>query len=205
MNAAAASPALGAIVLAGGRATRVDGEIKPLFEIGGRALLARAVDAARRAGSARVTVVAPVLDPRLEVDWVREDPPFGGPAAGVVAALEDWAELDFNPGHTLLLAADLPLVDAAVPTLLVSTEDAGPDGLCLGDSAGRPQWLLGRYRTEALARAAAQLDDGGRDASMRALLADLTIEVVAVDDRIVQDVDTWDDLARIRAAFEEDS
>ncbi len=203
MTAAANTPPLGAIVLAGGRATRVDGEVKPLFEVGGRALLARAVDAARAARAARITVVAPVLDPGLDVDWVREDPPFGGPAAAVVRALGDWAERGFAPGRALLLAADLPRADIAVPALLAA--DVGTDGLCLGDAAGRPQWLLGLYRTDALTRAATRLEDGGRDASMRALLAELAIEIVAVADEIVEDVDTWDDLARIRAAFEEDS
>ena len=78
---------LGAILLAGGRATRVDGAAKPLFEVGGRTLLSAAVTAATDAGARPVTVVAPILDPGLDVTWVREDPPFGGPAAAIVAAL----------------------------------------------------------------------------------------------------------------------
>ena len=72
------------------------------------------------------------------------------------------------------------------------------DGVCLGDSSSRPQWLTGVYRTDALRRSAAAIPDGGRDASMRALFDDLSIAVLAAPDDIVQDVDTWADLARAR-------
>lgn len=207
----------------------MDGEPKPLFEVGGRTLLHRAVEASRGAirasrgaidaagdvapqpdaaedGHERfVTVVAPVLDPALDVDWVREDPPFGGPAAATIAALDAWAARGFVPDLVLLLASDLPRVESAVAVLcdgiLLAPSDI--DGLCLADASSRPQWLTGIYRTASLLRAAARVPDAGRDASMRALLDDLAISVVAVADEIVDDVDTWEDLARARAACEE--
>lgn len=191
---------LGAILLAGGRATRVGGAAKPLFEVGGRTLLAAAVTAATDAGARPITVVAPVLDETLPVAWVREDPPFGGPAAALVAALDAWpAEAD--PAWTLLLACDLPGVGEAVRRLVddILLLPADTDGVCLGDTSSRPQWLTGVYRTRALRQAASALPGRGRDLPVRAIADDLAIAVVAAPDHLTRDVDTWEDLNEARA------
>lgn len=193
---------LGAILLAGGRASRVDGAVKPLFEVGGRTLLRAAVDAVTDAGAHPVTVVAPVLDEGLPVDWVREDPPFGGPAAATVAALESWAE---DPEWTFLLACDLPRVGGAVARLVADLPllPRDTDGLCLADASSRPQWLTGVYRTAALREAASALPDRGRDASVRALVAELAIAVVRAPAES-DDIDTWEDLRRYTDVAEGD-
>ncbi|MBW9111196.1 molybdenum cofactor guanylyltransferase [Microbacterium ureisolvens] len=194
---------LGAILLAGGRASRVDGAAKPLFDVGGRTLLSAAVSAVTDAAARPITVVAPVLDETLPVAWVREEPPFSGPAAAVVAALASWADED-DPTWTLLLACDLPGVVAAVRRLVddIRLLPSDSDGVCLADASSRPQWLIGAYRTRALRDAASVLPLGGRDAPMRALLDDLAITVVTAPDDLTRDVDTWEDLkeARRRAA-----
>lgn len=194
---------LGAILLAGGRGARVGGATKPLFDVGGRTLLAAAVSAARDASARPVTVVAPVLDAALDVHWVREDPPFGGPAAAVVAALASWPP-DADPDWTLLLACDLPAVGDAVRRLIADLAllPADADGLCLGDASSRPQWLTGVYRTRVLRDAASTLPLAGRDAPVRHLLDDLAIIVIAAPGALTADVDTWEDLeeARARAA-----
>ena len=194
---------LGAILLAGGRASRVDGAAKPLFDVGGGTLLAAAVTAATDAAARPLTVVAPVLDETLPVTWVREDPPFTGPAAAVVAALASWREED-DPTWTLLLACDLPGVGAAVRRLVddILLLPADSDGLCLADASSRPQWLIGAYRTGALRAAASVLPDAGRDAPVRALLDDLAITVVAAPDDLTRDVDTWEDLEEARRRAE---
>ncbi len=195
------SAALGAILLAGGRATRVGGAAKPLFEVGGRTLLARAVDAVTAAGSTRIVIVGPSMPVEAQspapIDWTREDPPFGGPAAGIVAALRVWDE---DPEWMLVLACDLPRADAAVPWLIagLGLHPASTDGLCLADASSRPQWLTGLYRTAALRRGAALLPDESRDASVRALLGDLAIAVSAVPADIAADIDTWEDLRDAR-------
>ena len=188
-----------AILLAGGRASRVGGAAKPLFELGGRTLLQAAVDAARDAGAHPITVAGPVLDETLEVAWVREHPPFGGPVAGIVAALESWttghaAGPPADPEWTFLLACDLPRVDAAVARLVadLALQPRDIDGLCLADAGSRPQWLTGVYRTTVLRDAASALPDRGRDAPVRALLADLAIAVVSAPDA-ARDIDTWED------------
>jgi len=195
----------GAILLAGGRGSRMGGQVKPLLELGGRTLLQRVVDAVR--GCAPVTVVAPVLDVGLDgITWVREEPPFGGPAAGVVAAVEAWRG-DTEPAWTLLLACDLVRPDAVVALLGEAAVPLGSDadGVCLVDGEGRPQWLAGLYRTTALVRAALALPDAGQGASLRALLGPLAITRVPAPSGTVADIDTWQDLdeARLRAVEEE--
>lgn len=189
------------------------GVAKPLLDVGGRSMLQRAIDACMDAGCTPITVVGPPPDAAASanpapsspsatplpqvVRWTHEDPPFSGPAAGVVAALETW---EHEPGWTFVLACDLPHVDAAVVQLskdmLLLPSDT--DGMCLADESSRPQWLIGAYRTRALRKAAAAIPDGGRDASMRALLDDLAIAVVRASADITGDVDTWDDLERFR-------
>lgn len=223
----AATPASGptaAIILAGGRASRLDGTAKPLLEVGGRTLLDRAIAAVD--GCDPIVVVGPPAPTRVRVVWTRETPEFGGPVAGIAAglALVDTADV-------LVLAADLPNAEGAVallrrhPPLSADAKDDAPsttgkdsttgkggdddapstngahgiDGVCLIDASGRMQWLVGRYRTDALRSAAAALPDGGRDASLRSLLARLRISAIPAGD-LATDVDTWDDLERARAA-----
>jgi molybdopterin-guanine dinucleotide biosynthesis protein A len=185
----------------------VGGAAKPLFDIGGTTLLRAAVAAAAHAGARPVTVVGPVLDPALDVEWLREDPPFGGPAAAVRAAFDGWAAGDGpDPEWTLLLACDLPAVGAAARLLArdLPLLPSDADGLCLGDGSSRPQWLTGVYRTRALRAAASALAELGANAPVRALVSDLAIVVVAAPDEITRDVDTWQDLeeARARAAHQ---
>jgi molybdopterin-guanine dinucleotide biosynthesis protein A len=192
----------GAILLAGGRATRVGGAQKTLFEVGGETLLARAVRAVRDAGADPVVVAAPVLDDALDVAWVREEPAYGGPAAAIVAALDRSQLWRPEPEWVLVLACDLPRVDAAVALLrdAVALVPADTDGVCLGDASSRPQWLTGVYRTRALRAASRALPDRGRDAAVRALIDDLAVAVLAAPDDVTSDVDTWEDLERARAA-----
>lgn len=182
---------------------------KPLIEVGGRSLFARAVAAVSDAGCAPIVAVGPTLDERALVRWVREDPPFAGPVAGIAAAM---AELGMpssspEPEWVLLLAGDLPRVRLVVERLIdhvnaaIEASDAC-DAVVLTD--GHPQWLAGIYRTTALRAALDALDGDVTDASCRALLCGLEIVWLTDDDGITADVDTPADLARFRAELEEE-
>lgn len=182
----------GAILLAGGRATRMGGIDKPLVEVRGRALLQWAVDAVR--GCEPIVIVGPESSVSGAVPvWVREEPPFSGPAAAIVAALDA-----MDAEWTFTLACDLPFAEDAVAVLAASIDllPADTDGVCLADASGRPQWLTGLYRTAPLRRAASLLPDRGRDAPVRALLDELAIAVVAAP-TAARDVDTWEDVRQI--------
>ena len=183
-----------AVLLAGGRGSRMGGVHKPLLEVGGITLLDAAIIAAREADSDPIVAVGDpaiaVSAPARGIEWVREDPPFGGPAAAVIAALP------LVPARrTLVLACDLPRVAEAVRMLLGASFTG--DGVCL-DASGRRQWLTGLYRVDALRQAADELPDRGRDASVRDLLGGLAITSVAASDDLVADIDTWDDLNEAR-------
>ncbi|MDN3445047.1 molybdenum cofactor guanylyltransferase [Microbacterium sp. APC 3901] len=188
-----AAPGTAAIILAGGRATRLDGAAKPLLEVGGRTLLDRAVAAV--AGFGPIVVVGPPAPVDGEVVWTRETPEFGGPVAGIAAGLAIIESAD-----VFVLAADLPNAEDAVALLRRHPHSASDeDGVCLADDSGRMQWLIGIYRTDALRGALGALPVGGRDASIRSLLAGLAITALPAGD-LATDVDTWDDLERARAA-----
>lgn len=191
-----------AIILAGGRATRLGGAAKPQLVVDGASLLDHAVAAV--AGCDPVVVVGPPSPVHAPVVWMREAPAFGGPVAAVAAGLG--AIHDEHHAEVYVLAADVPRAAAAVALLRQHPPLAGADisesdvdGVCLTDADGRMQWLIGRYRTASLRAAVAALPDNGRDASIRALLAGLTVTAIPGGD-VATDVDTWDDLERARAA-----
>jgi molybdopterin-guanine dinucleotide biosynthesis protein A len=199
-----------AVILAGGRATRLGGVSKPDLMVGGRRLLSTAIAAARAAGCERIVVVGP---PELEAHGclhAQEDPPFGGPVAALAAGLD---ALDGPGGRAapdgrvsspdiLALACDMPDADAAVARLVVARR-AHPDadGVALVDASGRTQWLAAVYSRAVLDRAleAMAAPDGDRTrlqgAAMRRLVA--SVDLVAVDDGgSTHDIDTWGDLGR---------
>ena len=185
---------IAAILLAGGRGSRMGGVHKPLLEIGGITLLDAAIIAVRDAHCDPIVAVGDpaiaVSGPAREIEWVREDPPFGGPAAAIIAALP------LVPSSTaLVLACDLPRVAEAVRMLVGASMTR--DGVCLVAS-GQRQWLTGIYRVEALRAAAEALPDRGRDAPVRDLLGGLALADVAASDDLVADIDTWDDLNEAR-------
>lgn len=184
-----------AILLAGGRGSRMGGIDKPLLEVGGRTLLDAAVMAAEEAGCDPIIAVgAPVLTtaaPIAPVVWVREDPPFGGPVAAILAALPL-----IRAPHTLVLACDLARAGEVVALLRAAPIDG--DGVCLADGSGRRQPLAGLYRTDALRSAGAALPARGRGAAVRALLDGLQLTEVPASDEVTADIDTWDDLTQAR-------
>ncbi|MCB7136104.1 molybdenum cofactor guanylyltransferase [Cellulosimicrobium marinum] len=202
MTGPGGAPAHDAVVLAGGRARRL-GVPKPGLVVAGRPLLEHAL-AATAGARARVVVGPDTLADPARYLLAREDPPFGGPAAGIAAGL---AALDAAPvpdgappAWVLVLACDVPRAGDAVPLLLAAAAraDQPVDGRVEAVRAvrdGRDQWLVGLYRRRALAAAVERLrTDGGLDgAPAHRLLGALA--AVHVEDRegVTDDVDTWQD------------
>jgi molybdopterin-guanine dinucleotide biosynthesis protein A len=201
-------PPFDAIVLAGGAARRLGGADKPRLTVGGRSLLERVLDAC---AAARTTVVvgpegpqaavAAVLDPVAAPRgprWTRERPAGGGPVAAVAAAL---AEPALRSPVVLLLAADLPFLDAAVVRRLVAAltddEASGPQAAMLVDAEGRDQPLAAAYRSAPLRAALNALGDPAGQ-PLRRLTGGLRTLRLADPDGASRDCDTWDDLARAR-------
>ena len=185
-----------AIVLGGGRSTRM-GRDKLARERDGVSLLALTCRAAAR--FAGRVVVAGHEQPELAVEFVLEDPPFGGPVAGIAAGVDALAaaDPDAEPRHppateVLLLAGDLANADAVVDLLAAAA--MGEDGVVLEDEQGWPQLLAGRYRLGALRRAV-DAAGGVRDLSVRRLLGGLSLGLVPAPSTVTADVDTPDQAA----------
>ncbi|HEX7739803.1 MAG TPA: molybdenum cofactor guanylyltransferase [Marmoricola sp.] len=186
-------PPLGAIVLTGGTAVRLDGADKASLEVGGRTLLDRAL--ANLPDCRDVVVVGPEVHTDRPVTFRLEDPPFGGPAAGLIAGLGGFP---FRPERVAVLAVDLPYVTPATWERLAAAY--ARDGAVLVDADGRRQPLCGLYATASLARSGG---DGAQGSSMRALLADLDLVEVAAVGAEARDVDTWADVRDLRESAQD--
>lgn len=164
-------PRYAAIVLAGGRSVRMGGRHKPALPVDGvpmlHRVLAAVVDAAPR------VVVGPPQPVPPGVRVVREDPPYGGPAAAIAAGLAAITPTP-TPGYVAVLAADQPYVTgAAMAVLREALAAAGPPyvGAAYVDG-GRPQLLCSLWRVDALARRRTELDRV-TDLPVRRFFADL--------------------------------
>jgi molybdopterin-guanine dinucleotide biosynthesis protein A len=192
------------VVLAGGRARRLGGVSKPDVLVAGRRLLVHVLDAARTPDVRRVVVVGPdTLEVPPGVTRTLEDPPDGGPVAGIaagLAALRDGTE----PAWVLVLACDVPRVAGAVPGLAGAARP-DIDGVLLVDDDGRDQPLVGLYRRASLVAALARLDEpdrsapigtprGVQGASVRALISALALVRLTDTGHHATDVDTWGDV-----------
>lgn len=184
-----------AVVLAGGRATRLGGTPKPGVVVGGATLLEHALAATGEAE--RTAVVGPdTLALPADVLRTREEPPFGGPVAGIDAGLRALSRPG-APSWVLVLAVDVPGARAALPALRAAVaRRPTADGAHLV-RRGRAQWLVGLYRRGALAAALRAVDPHG--APVRVLVAALDLVAVPDEDGTSDDVDTWEDRDRLTA------
>jgi molybdopterin-guanine dinucleotide biosynthesis protein A len=213
-----------AVILAGGRSSRLGGSPKSRLVSGGRTLLEHSLQAARGAGT--IVVVGPDPGPlQAGVLTCREEPPFAGPAAAIAAGL---AALEAHhkavndaagggaagdaegrtaagrppgmPALTLVLACDMPRIAAAVNAMREElTTGTDGEGVFAVSADGRRQPLAGFYGTAALQRSVAEAARRGAlaNASVFALLASLDVRGIRVPPGSTDDVDTWDDAAAL--------
>jgi molybdopterin-guanine dinucleotide biosynthesis protein A len=205
-----------ALILAGGAARRLGGQDKTGLLVGGQTLLDRVIAAVSDA--VQVIVVGPVRPVQGSVRWVREEPPGGGPVAGIAAGLAE-----VTAPVVAVLAGDLPFLSpsaiaamrAAVTPAVAGTVTppvagtvtppvAGTAaGALLVDAGDRDQLLAGCWRTAALRGAVATLATPV-DASVRRTVASLPVARVRlpVDPASPPpwwDCDTFDDVEQARS------
>jgi molybdopterin-guanine dinucleotide biosynthesis protein A len=177
-----------AVVLAGGTAARLDGADKAGLEHDGRTLLEHALAAV--AGAVETVVVGDPVPTSRPVTFVREDPPYGGPAAGLLAGR---SALRTTPAWLVVLAVDMPLVSPATVSRLLAAA-AGRDGAFLTDEGGRRQ-LAGVLLLAALDRVR---PGDAHGLPLHRLLAPLDLATVSPVGPEGTDVDTWADVCRLR-------
>lgn len=191
-----------AIILAAGTARRMGGVSKTELDLHGRTLVEHVVDGAQAAGFDPLVVAPPGLELPSGTRRCLEDPPLGGPAAGILAGVRHSSAADAYA----LLAGDAPYAPRALPALLAGLRPgtstsvaydvarADPQG---GKASFLPSVVLGeslRTRADALA------PGGAHGLSLRGLLGELSCIDVTVADReaVISDVNTWGDLERMR-------
>ncbi len=181
-----------AVVLAGGEGRRLGGVDKATLEGAGATFLDHVV--AALAGAGTIVVAGPERPTAVPVRFVREEPPGGGPAAGLAAALPlITAEL------VVVSAVDTPLLDGATVQRLVGAA-AGHDGAVLVDGTGQDQPLVAAYRTESLR---AVLDGPAAGRSVRSVIRRLALRRLPDDSGVCADADTWEGVELVRRRLRE--
>jgi molybdopterin-guanine dinucleotide biosynthesis protein A len=205
-----ASRAVEPVVLAGGESTRFENGEKAFARVGGEPMLGRVLatvaattdrtplvavrdDHQRRAIRARVAESVP-----FELSFVTDDPAFGGPVAGAVAACEA-----SEAKWLFLTGCDMPLLDREVVSWVLSHCDGRVADAIVPETDGGIEPLHACYRPEAVAAAAEQVSP---NAGLRALL-DAMAPVTVIDaaacpadlTRSARNVNTVAELERVRA------
>jgi molybdopterin-guanine dinucleotide biosynthesis protein A len=186
---------VGAVVLTGGTAARLGGADKGSIEVDGVTLLERSLAATMTA--VEVVVVGEAVPTTRPVTFTREDPRGGGPAAGLLAGTDSF----YRPCDTLqVLAVDMPRVTPGTFARLADALSGAPsaDGALLVDATGRRQPLCAVYRWSALQRARPEQREDEHGLPVQRLVGGLTLVEVAATGGEALDVDTWEDLRRVR-------
>ncbi|CAM3815460.1 NTP transferase domain-containing protein [Smaragdicoccus niigatensis] len=179
-----------AIILAGGRATRMGGVDKPGLIVGGRSMLATAIDVVSEC--ATVVVVGPQRDLPAGIVQVQESPAGSGPVSGIAAGL---AALPAGSEFVVVLAADLPFISrTSVQELVDACQNA--DAAFASDPDGNPQYLAAAWRTAALREQLHRIGSLENQPMKRLVPAHLTTVPLAD----VNDCDTPADVTAARRA-----
>jgi molybdopterin-guanine dinucleotide biosynthesis protein A len=205
------------VVLAGGGSRRWGGTDKTAQALAGAPVLVAVLESALRGlgacGPLRgVVVVAPAGHPARDavqrcdlrgarLVWTLEDPPDGGPVAGIAAGLGALTGPGASGAAVAVVAGDAPFAGAALPRLLAALAHGGHDAAVGVDGSGRRQ-LLFCARRAALEEALRPGPDGAAPRAVHRFLAALDLVEVPLTERESLDLDHPADLVRARALLE---
>ena len=123
-----------AVVLAGGRGTRLGGADKPGLVVGRQTLLGSVVSAMISAGAARVVVVGPERPAALSPGTASGE--SGGPGGG---ARVSYAQED-PPGRGPVAALRRGLAEVSTPAVVLAAADLPSCASARHPAAGEPGW-----------------------------------------------------------------
>jgi molybdopterin-guanine dinucleotide biosynthesis protein A len=190
------SPAFGwtALVLAGGRGSRLGNQDKAAISVGGMSALDQLLSAIPE--GVPIVVAGPERPTLRPVTFRRERPIFGGPAAGIASGLGA-----VNTPVTVLLAVDMPWAGLLVERLIAEFATCECAALVPVDRSGFRQPLCAVVRTDALRAALSGLGDP-RGRSLRDLMSFIDVQERPLGEgemRWVHDIDTPEDLRGARS------
>ncbi|RNE48410.1 molybdenum cofactor guanylyltransferase [Corynebacterium alimapuense] len=184
---------LSVIILAGGRGTRMGGVDKAQATVNGTRLIDVIFDELSAFSPHQVVVVSSrAPEVAAEVTVVSEDPPFGGPVAGIAAG----ANALPKEGLVAVLSVDAPASPKLLPRLIEALElNPSAKVAVIRAADGYLQPLCALWRSPVLANALSGLGecDG---ASVRHLLGAVEQVIEVPGDGSEQDYDTVAELNR---------
>ena len=175
------------------------GVSKPDLILGGVRLIDRVCGALLEVcGAGCVAVVPPSVRVPDGVLRTLEDPPNGGPLAGIDAGLRALRVGD--DVLVVVVSVDAPGVGAFLPVLLEPALGEGVEGRIVrgGDPEPFDQYLMGVYRAGALRRVLDEAEaslGSVRGVGVRRVLRALALERVGVSADVCRDIDTPADVA----------
>ena len=188
-----------AIVVGGGGGERLGGVSKPDLTLGGERLIDRVCGALLEVcGAGCVAVVPPAVRVPEGVRRTLEDPPNGGPLAGIDAGLRTLGVGD--DVLVVIVSVDAPGVGSFLPALLEPALGEGSVGRIVRGGEPEPfdQYLMGVYRVGALRRVLDEAEaslGSVRGVGVRRVLRALEVERVGVSADVCRDIDTPADVA----------
>jgi CTP:molybdopterin cytidylyltransferase MocA len=176
-----------AVVLAGGEGRRFGGD-KLAASYRGSTVLDALL--AELAADWLVVCVGPGRPTARSVLWTREDPPGGGPVAGVAAGV---ARVPADVGLVAVLAGDQPRAASAAARLVthLTGASASIDAVVATDGTGRRNPLLSAFRRSSLLAA---LPASPADRAARSLFDGLVVDELPISDDEQHDIDHRSDL-----------
>ncbi|WP_404289119.1 molybdenum cofactor guanylyltransferase [Glutamicibacter arilaitensis] len=187
-----------ALILAGGRGSRLGGMDKAELLLGGQRLVDRVVQACREGVTGQVIVVGPESAGTQADAVLREEPEFAGPLAALAVGLQT-----VTASWVVVLSCDLEYPAAVCQALSVAMKTPGADGVVLVDDNERTQWLAGCYRTEPLRETCEALGAGVVNAPVRRAFMSLELNRANISGDKSADIDTPEALeeARLRQKY----
>ncbi len=188
-RSATAGPVDAVLILAGGTGERLGGVSKPDYVVAGRRLLDwLLVEIERVVGARRIIVIGPDdLDVPAGVELTLEDPPLGGPLAGLGAGAGLLTDLP-DTAVVALATCDAPISVRLWPKLKARlAQDPDLDGVAPKTLTPkvRLQYLHGIFRLGALKKVVGQ-----RDFPIRVAFRQLQVAFVDDSENFCLDVDT---------------
>jgi molybdopterin-guanine dinucleotide biosynthesis protein A len=175
-----------ALILAGGKATRLGGVVKHELVVGGESILARQ----RRVLAPRVQELLAASPGEIAGLRTVRDPidgagPLAGIAAGLAASRTAWL---------LVVAGDMPYLTGELVDALLAARRSDIDAVC-ARCGGLPEPLLCVLRRQVHVVVARRLAAGRYKAAGLFTEEDLAVAWVEVNDvRVVRNINTPDDL-----------
>nr|WP_253282165.1 NTP transferase domain-containing protein [Arcanobacterium phocae] len=187
----------GVLFLGGGRAKRLNGVSKPHFTINGKTLLDYGLTCVNRTVGSVPCIAITAPDDRIPrgMQSTLEDPPFGGPIAGLRAGLAALQNLSTPASDDSLVAvfpADSPLAPLLIPQLTLASHQH--DGAIVS-WGNRLNYLIGVYRFNKLNSI---LPNPAHGYSAHSVLDQLNVAIVDDADHLSIDVDYSSDVSQVR-------